>query len=71
MDGEKADLWLRQPLGLHRNGGESGIVHEHASVPFYTGGSRKAAVDLKPPWKREPDGSILNSPLPVWTPPRL
>ena len=47
-DGERADVWTRQTLGLKRVAGNWKIVHEHTSVPFYMDGSYRAAVDLKP-----------------------
>lgn len=48
VDGERADVWVRQTLGFRRIGGAWKIAHEHTSVPFYMDGSYKAAVDLKP-----------------------
>ena len=47
-DGQKADLWFRQTLGLTKRDGVWKIAHTHASVPFYMDGSFKAAIDLTP-----------------------
>jgi PhnB protein len=47
-DGEKAELWFRQTMGLRKEGGAWKIAHLHESVPFYMDGSMRAAVDLKP-----------------------
>jgi PhnB protein len=48
VDGERADVWARQTLGLRKIDGAWKITHEHTSVPFYMDGSFKAAVDLEP-----------------------
>ncbi|MBV9993699.1 MAG: nuclear transport factor 2 family protein [Caulobacteraceae bacterium] len=48
LDGEEADIWFRQTLGLRRLGDAWKLNHEHDSVPFYMDGSLRAAVDLSP-----------------------
>ncbi len=48
QDGEKVDLWFRATCGLRKEKGEWKIVHLHNSVPFYMGGSLRAATDLEP-----------------------
>ena len=48
VNGEHADVWARQTLGLRKIDGARKITHEHTSVPFYMNGSFKAAVDLAP-----------------------
>ncbi|MGH6861450.1 MAG: nuclear transport factor 2 family protein [Phyllobacterium sp.] len=47
-DGQRADLWFRQTLGLTKQDKAWKIAHAHASVPFYMDGSFKAAIDLEP-----------------------
>jgi PhnB protein len=47
-DGEKADIWFRQTLCLHKIESKWRIAHQHESVPFYMDGSYRAAVDLEP-----------------------
>lgn len=47
-DGREISIWMRSTLGLRKLQGEWKIVHSHASVPFLTDGSAKAALDLEP-----------------------
>jgi ketosteroid isomerase-like protein len=47
-DGEKGDVWFRQTLCFRKIRNDWRIAHQHESVPFYMGGSYRAAVDLKP-----------------------
>ena len=47
-DGTATDLWVRETLGLRREGGAWKVAHQHQSVPFYMDGSNRAAIDLKP-----------------------
>jgi len=46
-DGTKDDIWFPHTLGFRKISGEWKTTHEHESVPFYTDGSFKAAVDFK------------------------
>jgi PhnB protein len=47
-DGGDTDVWFRETFCLRKIDGQWIITHMHQSVPFYTDGSFKAAVDLKP-----------------------
>lgn len=47
-DGEQADYWARETLGLRLRDGRWQISHQHESVPVYMDGSLRAAFDLKP-----------------------
>ena len=47
-DGQPADYWARETLGLRYLNGRWQISHQHESVPFYMDGSQRAALDLKP-----------------------
>lgn len=54
MTGEKkgpektVSFWMRETLGLKRDGKSWRIIHEHTSVPFYMDGSLRPAFDLEP-----------------------
>jgi ketosteroid isomerase-like protein len=54
IDGEKADLWFRETLGLKKIDGRWLIAHMHESVPFSMDGRYRAEVDLQPPDDAEP-----------------
>jgi ketosteroid isomerase-like protein len=47
-EGEEAAWWSRITVALARRQDGWQIIHEHNSVPFYMGGSYRAAVDLDP-----------------------
>jgi PhnB protein len=49
VDGENADVWFRETLGLKKIDGRWLIAHMHESVPFSMDGHFKAEVNLQPP----------------------
>ena len=49
VDGEKADLWFRETLGLKKIDGCWLIAHMHESVPFSMDGKYRAEANLQPP----------------------
>lgn len=54
VDGEEADIWFRETLGLKKIDGRWLIAHMHESVPFSMDGQYKAEVNLKPPGDAKP-----------------
>lgn len=53
VDGEKADVWFRETLGLKKIDGKWLIAHMHESVPFSMDGHFRAEVNLQPPSREE------------------
>jgi PhnB protein len=48
VDGDEADLWLRNTVCYRKAGSRWQVAHHHESVPFHMDGSFRAAIDLEP-----------------------